>query len=69
MFYRFSPGDVAAAFVQLVEKDDNNGAVLTVHKSAGMKYRFTKHPSDYRVYKKSARQTEICDLCISEKLF
>lgn len=36
--------DVVEAFIQLVEKEDNNGAVVTIEKNHGAVYRFTKHP-------------------------
>ncbi|KAH3839470.1 hypothetical protein DPMN_112901 [Dreissena polymorpha] len=36
--------DVARAFVELVEKEDNNGAVVTVDSKLGTVYRFTQHP-------------------------
>lgn len=36
--------DVTSAFLDLVQKEDNNGAVLTVEARTGAKYRFTKHP-------------------------
>lgn len=35
---------VAAAFTEVVEKEDNNGAVVTIEKSRGTYYGFTKHP-------------------------
>ncbi|XP_060563554.1 15-hydroxyprostaglandin dehydrogenase [NAD(+)]-like [Ruditapes philippinarum] len=36
--------DVTKAFIELVEKEDNNGAVVTIEQSRGTIYRFTKHP-------------------------
>ncbi|WAR00971.1 PGDH-like protein [Mya arenaria] len=41
-----SVDDVSRAFVELVEKDDNNGAVVTVEKKmGGAVYRFVKNPN------------------------
>ncbi|KAL4219265.1 hypothetical protein ACF0H5_021847 [Mactra antiquata] len=36
--------DVTNAFVELVENPDNNGAVVTVEKKRGPRYRFKDHP-------------------------
>ncbi|XP_045215960.1 15-hydroxyprostaglandin dehydrogenase [NAD(+)]-like [Mercenaria mercenaria] len=36
--------DVSAALIELIEKEDNNGAVVTIEKSRGAVYRFTEHP-------------------------
>ena len=44
-FDYFSMDDVSTAFVDLVQKEDNNGAVVTIDKNYGAVYRFTKHPN------------------------